>query len=52
MEILGWILFAVLIDIILGIALGKVLHWSASAPRAIDEPQQNESSEPYPRWEA
>lgn len=50
MNAFGWILLAILMEIPLGIVLGKLLSWSARDTRAVDEPVQQDNSEPYARW--
>ncbi|MFP3799467.1 hypothetical protein [Paraburkholderia sp. SIMBA_027] len=49
-QIFGCFLLAILIDVAAGILLGKLLSWSARGTRPVDEPAQQDDSEPYPRW--
>lgn len=50
MNILALIALAVLISFLLGVALGKVLRWSAQAFPTVEPTIHENASEPYPRW--
>lgn len=50
LQIFGWFLLAILIDVVAGILLGKLLSWSARGTRPVAAPVQQDDSEPYARW--
>lgn len=51
MDIVGWIFFAILMSVFLGMLLGKLLKWSFGEPISrVGQKSQEAADEAYPHW--
>lgn len=51
MEIIGWIMFAVLMSVFVGSLLGKLFYWAFREPLERNgKHERREQDEAYPRW--